>query len=701
MKRMLCAALILALLVCSLPCSALAADTLHVQFAGSFDNTIDYNGKLDLQGSLGGSTALYSNDLAVLSELLSSNMYARPNPVLTALGFSSYRIYDNDRKNDGTDNYKTAYGVAEKTVVRNGKDCTLLLCLVGTASNGNSIRADLDFLNYEMTGKNTDLSSKQALTFTEAAKLIYDGKNSFVSGSGKTVAVASEVQNGLKGRVQELKNSGKDYLVLVLGQSRGGAVGNYLSKLLIDEFGTQHVTAYLTNVPNLDRDAADKTKNTSKYRSIFNLVNPDDVICTVPLGTGQSGWGFARWGVDLIFETGEHAEGTALFSKMKEYYAELLSDASSDDVIFVDSQYHYYQNGEGNGKAIAALEDQLASVIASPQAYYTGKVSIVQSGTVFSASGKEGTKQYVVPFSFITSAWDTIDTLQGQSVSVEMLNGISDYLCMARGTFYYKCDMQALMRFLLKHLVGADDFDTFVKDNFGSTIIAAASNYKNAHIQLLEVAMGHMPETTLAWLMAEKELGQSAFQTVHYGSAAEAVNENTVGGVTVLGKNCLYSDQTLLVTGKDGVFTLCLTDEALRPCEPYGPVTLCIAADTGIRHAYFFTADGESLSFAVDAADGQAEIPLDSLNGTLILTDRADGVYLSGAGQTVYVTAGAKSVKDCVLYVAAYDENGRMRAVEACALQDAAAQSFPLKNAAFAGAATVETFLLDADYRLQ
>ncbi|MBQ8000959.1 MAG: DUF2974 domain-containing protein [Ruminococcus sp.] len=82
--------------------------------------------------------------------------------------------------------------------------------------------------------------------------------------------------------------------ILITGHSRGGAVANLLAKRLTDEAKFSSVTAYTFASPNTTTAQSAKS---SQYNNIYNLINPEDFICYIPL----TDWGYTKYGVDLEF----------------------------------------------------------------------------------------------------------------------------------------------------------------------------------------------------------------------------------------------------------------------------------------------------------------------------------------------------------------------------------------------------------------
>ncbi len=81
----------------------------------------------------------------------------------------------------------------------------------------------------------------------------------------------------------------------ITGHSRGAALSNILAAKLLDE--GKEVFAYTFATPSTTISSSRKDE---KYNSIFNIVNPRDVVAYVPL----SQWGFGKFGKDITLDIG-------------------------------------------------------------------------------------------------------------------------------------------------------------------------------------------------------------------------------------------------------------------------------------------------------------------------------------------------------------------------------------------------------------
>lgn len=89
-----------------------------------------------------------------------------------------------------------------------------------------------------------------------------------------------------------------DSFLFMTGHSRGAAVSNFLSKLIFDDnfFKPENIYTYTFASPNVttDDDVARE-----EYGFIWNIVNAEDIVPTVPLNRGS--WKFRKYGHVLAF----------------------------------------------------------------------------------------------------------------------------------------------------------------------------------------------------------------------------------------------------------------------------------------------------------------------------------------------------------------------------------------------------------------
>ena len=127
--------------------------------------------------------------------------------------------------------------------------------------------------------------------------------------------------------------------IIITGHSRGGAVANLLAKRLIDEGTYKSVTACTFASPCTTRSESAKS---DRYKSIYNLLNPEDFICYIPLEK----WDYTRYGTDIEFPRSTQDGHNALYPLMQQEFERIAGYphtgypmGASDVGIFLDTAY--------------------------------------------------------------------------------------------------------------------------------------------------------------------------------------------------------------------------------------------------------------------------------------------------------------------------------------------------------------------------
>ena len=123
---------------------------------------------------------------------------------------------------------------------------------------------------------------------------------------------------------------------LITGHSRGAAVANLLAAFLdrgsyaageketCPELVPEHIYAYTFATPNSCSDVAERMA--SRYKNIFNIVNPEDVVPQLPFIKGS--WGYGSFGTTFMLPTANNLRGdperyVKLVKRMQTPFAEL------------------------------------------------------------------------------------------------------------------------------------------------------------------------------------------------------------------------------------------------------------------------------------------------------------------------------------------------------------------------------------------
>ena len=255
MKKLRCViymCLVSAMLLLSFSLSVCAAEKkqpLTISVDGFFYQTITMDDVyFDPSRDFSAATTHYNPRLARASTMISLAVLREKDRISVPAAFGFENIHAAVFPISGEEPLCTTnYVLGEQKITRNGKPCTLLLAAITPGCEcGVYFEANVDFLTDKDNPGTPDLTSGRVRSFTDAAELIYSGYG---------------VDFSLADKLDALEASGEDYIVWITGYSRGAAVANYLGKLLIDRYGTEHVSCYCAATPNVDRAAADSGKS--------------------------------------------------------------------------------------------------------------------------------------------------------------------------------------------------------------------------------------------------------------------------------------------------------------------------------------------------------------------------------------------------------------------------------------------------------
>lgn len=144
---------------------------------------------------------------------------------------------------------------------------------------------------------------------------------------GFTLA-ADEIVADLEARALEVDPS-VERTYLFCGHSRGAAVANLLASYAFDGSGrapalerAESVRAYTFATPNCTSDAAARDE---RYASIFNVLNPADVVPMLPPAT----WGYDRYGRDVVLPALDDAGAADAAAAMRASYRKTMGVESA------------------------------------------------------------------------------------------------------------------------------------------------------------------------------------------------------------------------------------------------------------------------------------------------------------------------------------------------------------------------------------
>ena len=191
---------------------------------------------------------------------------------------------------------------AQKTVKSGGKKYQIFTVAVQGSSGMNQWFSNFDVGDFSdaattyatlsathsvaaaVAAENTDQASVQAESVANYTTLA----SSFAT-EHKGFALASlRLKEKFDDYVTEHEVSGSEKIVLLTGHSRGAAIANILGKVYEDDSDWTSF-AYGFATPRTTT-----ASNASEYKTIFNIVNTDDLVTELPL----KNWGFTRYGTD-------------------------------------------------------------------------------------------------------------------------------------------------------------------------------------------------------------------------------------------------------------------------------------------------------------------------------------------------------------------------------------------------------------------
>lgn len=373
----------------------------------------------------------YNHDIARLACFFSVAAYAdvssENNTLLknySLIGISEKDVefnYNVDYGDSMWGNDQVAFSIASKTINSSkGKQNLVIISVRGTPLNANEWLSNLNISD---------------TTHTE--EIIHNG-----FGKAAHIVHSALISYLLRHRIDPT-----DSFVLLTGHSRGAAVSNLLAAKIVEDkfFKPENCYVYTYASPNVttSSNATDK-----EYGFIWNIVNAEDIVPTVPLY--RDNWHFRKYGhtVSLINYTNTDQElfDSEYLPRIDKYYRQLC-----------DENYHPFKTGPFVPVFVTKL---LTYVVGNVEKFYSGATHMHDKTSEFM------TKIFPEETSLeILDENDSKNTLM-QKVIARMnkkTNGMVDYMEAAL------CDMHAKEMYL-SFMLAFDSNEIF--SDIGYTLVS-------------------------------------------------------------------------------------------------------------------------------------------------------------------------------------------------------------------------------------
>lgn len=283
----------------------------------------------------------YNHDIARIACFFSVAAYsdAEKDVLLknySLLGISNKDVELNYNMNYGDSmwgNDQVAFSIASKEINSSkGKQNLVIVAIRGTPLNANEWLSNLNISNT-----------------TQTEETIHNG-----FGRATHIVHSALISYLLRHRIDPT-----DSYILITGHSRGAAVSNLLASKMLEDgfFKPENCYVYTYASPNVTTaiDAVDE-----KYGFIWNIVNAEDIVPTVPLY--RDNWHFRKYGhtVSLInyTNTDQKKFDDEYLPRIDEYYRLLCNDC-----------YHPFRTGPFFPVIVTKL---LTHIVGNVEKFYSG-----------------------------------------------------------------------------------------------------------------------------------------------------------------------------------------------------------------------------------------------------------------------------------------------------------------------------------------
>lgn len=257
-----------------------------------------------------------------------------------AAGFKDSSIfyhYDFDYKDPVWGNDQAGFSIASKQIESAAGKRTLVFVIIrGTPLNANEWLSNADLSN------STQKAAEYHEGFTRTAKQILESLDDYDT--------KHEVDT-------------KSSYFLITGHSRGASVANVLAAALInnDRFEKENIYTYTFASPNV---TTDKSASDTKYDGIWNIVNAEDIVPTVPLTSKK--WQYRKYGRTVTIVNSWNCDRDT-------YDDEYLPRMNSYYTQFLLRSYSPFRTGSFIPVQVTRV---LSAINKNVDSFYTGKFAL-------------------------------------------------------------------------------------------------------------------------------------------------------------------------------------------------------------------------------------------------------------------------------------------------------------------------------------
>ncbi|MCR5081166.1 MAG: lipase family protein [Treponema sp.] len=319
-------------------------------------------------------------------------------------------------------NDQVAFSIASKEINSSkGKQNLIIVSIRGTPLNANEWLSNLNISD---------------TTHTE--EIIHNG-----FGKATHIVHSALISYLLRHRIDPT-----DSFLLVTGHSRGAAVSNLLAAKIVEDnfFKTENCYVYTFASPNVT--TADDALN-KEYGFIWNIVNAEDIVPTVPLY--RDNWHFRKYGhtVALINYTNVSQEkfDSEYIPRIDRFYKQ-----------FCNEKYHPFKTGPFFPIVVAKL---LTHVAENVEMFYSGSTHLHEKASSLMSKVFPAEKEYKVETKEKTFTQKIISSINRKT------HGMIDYVEIALGDMHSK-------EMYLSFMLAFDENEIFSDTGYTLVIIKGA-----------------------------------------------------------------------------------------------------------------------------------------------------------------------------------------------------------------------------------